>query len=117
MKILAAAVIIFISIVFLFFVWQYFFEIYEVKFKVDYNKKEKIIKIKAVPVNGAGFDIAFRSVEAEYFVEDKTKIKILEEDKTKGIIIIELLYDEIPKILADSKYSLYKTKINLQQAL
>lgn len=120
MKIIIAAGVLFLSAIILFLVWQFFFEIYEVKYEselIKNGKAERQIKIKAFPVNGVGRKILFRQTSAKYFFDDSSEVKIIKENQENGIIILEIANNTIPKVTAESRHSLAITKINLDEVL
>ncbi len=89
MKIIIFAGILLFVLAAFFFVWNFFFEIYEVNYESEFvngNEPCLQIKIRAFPVNGMGREIKLRKVPAEYFFDDSSNIEIVKEDSAQGFI-------------------------------
>ncbi len=77
-------------------VWLYIFNIYEIKFKVDFKKNTTHnnieIKVDVIPLNSFGFRVPFRNPKIDYHVkktEDFIDIRII--DNRKNIFIVDVL--------------------------
>ncbi len=113
-------VLIFIAVVF--FLWQYVFQIYEVRFQLNsdvyFANEASEIKIVAVPLNSFGYKAPFRKVKTEYRIEKgKDLVKVLLIDNKNGILILQttLLSGEVEVIATTNKTifpNIIRIKIN-----
>lgn len=103
-----------------FFLWQYVFNIYEVKYDVTtsnlYADGKSTVTITAQPINALGFEAPFRDIKATFYVEqghslierlteteNVSQVKFRAKDKA-GWFIIE----------AECDYALLPTRIEIQ---
>jgi len=79
-----------------FFLWQYVFNIYEVRYDIKpdamYADNESVVEITCVPLNSFGFRVPLRSVEADYeVVEGADIVEVIENDREHGSLKLKSL--------------------------